>query len=127
MNEQNLIPNSERSPSEVRANGKKGGIASGKVRREKKHAKEVARAILDEIVHTENGSEVDVRYAMLKNIARKATSGDVRAMLAIIKVADEMPSEKHEFTGDLVLNITTTDKGAKAMQKLNELGDEQDI
>ena len=35
-NEQNLIPNDERSPSEVRENGKKGGIASGKSRRRKK-------------------------------------------------------------------------------------------
>ena len=35
-NEQNLIPNDEQSPSEVRENGKKGGIASGKSRRRKK-------------------------------------------------------------------------------------------
>ena len=35
-NEENLIPNSKRSPSEVRENGRKGGIKSGEVRREKK-------------------------------------------------------------------------------------------
>ena len=35
-NEKNLIPNSERSPSEVRENGKKGGQKSGEVRREKR-------------------------------------------------------------------------------------------
>lgn len=35
-NEQNLIPNHERSPSEARENGKKGGIESGKSRRRKK-------------------------------------------------------------------------------------------
>lgn len=35
-NEQNLIPNSQRTPSEVRENARKGGIASGKARREKK-------------------------------------------------------------------------------------------
>ena len=32
-NEQNLIQNSNRSPSELRENGRKGGIASGKARR----------------------------------------------------------------------------------------------
>lgn len=47
MNEQNLIPNSQRSPSEVRANGQKGGIASGKARRERKTLAEVLRAELD--------------------------------------------------------------------------------
>lgn len=40
-NEQNLIPNSERSPSEVRANGRKGGIASGEARRAKKTLREI--------------------------------------------------------------------------------------
>lgn len=47
MNEKNLIPNSERSPSEVRENGKKGGIASGQARREKKAIREILSDILD--------------------------------------------------------------------------------
>ena len=33
MNEQNLIPNSERSPEELREMGRKGGIKSGESRR----------------------------------------------------------------------------------------------
>ena len=44
-------------------------------------------------------------------------------MVAFIKVADEMPSEKHEINANMVLNISTSDKGAKAMELLNELGD----
>lgn len=44
-NEQNLIPNSERSPSEVRANARKGGIKSGEVRREKKTLRELAEML----------------------------------------------------------------------------------
>jgi hypothetical protein len=40
-NEQNLIPNRERSPKEVRENGRKGGIASGIARREKKTLREM--------------------------------------------------------------------------------------
>lgn len=35
-NPQNLIPNSERTPEELREQTRKGGIASGKARREKK-------------------------------------------------------------------------------------------
>ena len=33
MNDKNLIPNSERSPRELREMGRKGGIASGESRR----------------------------------------------------------------------------------------------
>ena len=35
LNTENLVPNNKRSPNEVRENGKKGGIASGKARRKK--------------------------------------------------------------------------------------------
>lgn len=47
MNEKNLIPNNERSPSEVRENGRKGGIASGKARREKKTIQKILADLLD--------------------------------------------------------------------------------
>ena len=40
MNEENLIPMNERSESEVRELGRKGGIKSGEARREKKLFKE---------------------------------------------------------------------------------------
>lgn len=47
MNEKNLIPNNERSPSEVRENGRKGGIASGQARREKKTIQKILADLLD--------------------------------------------------------------------------------
>ena len=36
MNEKNLIPNTERSPEELREMGRKGGIKSGESRRRKR-------------------------------------------------------------------------------------------
>ena len=45
-NAENLIPNNARSPSEVRANGRKGGINSGKARREKQTLQSVAKMFL---------------------------------------------------------------------------------
>ena len=42
MNDENLIPIANRSPEEVRAMGKKGGIASGVTRRRKRALKEAA-------------------------------------------------------------------------------------
>ena len=46
MNDENLIPNSQRSPTEVRENGRKGGIESGKSRRKKKNTAELINAML---------------------------------------------------------------------------------
>ena len=42
-NEKNLIPNSERTPSELREITKKGGIKSGEVRRQKKTLSELGK------------------------------------------------------------------------------------
>lgn len=46
-NAKNLISNSERTPSELREMTRKGGIASGKARREKRDRKRQAQMILD--------------------------------------------------------------------------------
>lgn len=46
-NEKNLIPNSERTPSELREITKKGGIKSGEVRRQKKALSELAKMIAE--------------------------------------------------------------------------------
>ena len=46
MNEQNLIPNSKRTPEELREITRKGGIASGKARLRKKQGRELLRALL---------------------------------------------------------------------------------
>lgn len=50
MNEKNLIPNTERSPEELREMGRKGGIASGKARRRKRDLQKLARMLLDKQV-----------------------------------------------------------------------------
>ena len=48
MNDSNLIPNTERSPEELREMGRKGGIASGKSRRKKRELQKLAQMLLDE-------------------------------------------------------------------------------
>jgi len=46
-NEQNLIPQNERTKSEQREIARKGGIASGRSRLKKKHGRELLRALLE--------------------------------------------------------------------------------
>lgn len=43
----NLVPNSERTPNEVKENTKKGGVASGEARRKKKERREIFRDVLE--------------------------------------------------------------------------------
>lgn len=47
-NEQNLVPNFERTPSERQEIARKGGIASGKARQEKATMKKALEMLLDE-------------------------------------------------------------------------------
>ena len=47
LNEKNLIPNEERTPSERRENARKAGKASGKARREKKTIQNILTALCD--------------------------------------------------------------------------------
>ena len=83
----NLISNDKRTPEELRENGRKGGIASGESKREKKLAKQIALEILDnkKIV---DGKEVTMKeYIFTKylyNIAKNPTTKDIDFMLALI-------------------------------------------
>ena len=58
MNNKNLIPNSERSPSELREMGRKGGIRSGEVRRRKKRLRESAAFLAEIFMESEEGKEL---------------------------------------------------------------------
>lgn len=44
-NEQNLIPNSQRTPEELREMTRKGGIKSGEIRRKKRTMREIAEMV----------------------------------------------------------------------------------
>lgn len=58
MNEGNLIPNSERSPSELREMGRKGGIKSGESRRRNKRLQEMAEVMTQVFFETEEGKRM---------------------------------------------------------------------
>lgn len=87
MGKKNLIPNNERTPEELRENGRKGGIASGEARREKKLAKQIVLEILDETKNV-NGKEVTMKEFIfakyLNNLAKQPTYKDIDFLLALI-------------------------------------------
>ena len=107
MNDKNLIPNSERSPSEVRENGRKGGIASGKVRRKKRDMREAAKVLLDTEVKNprvrrkmkDNGIDDDDltnQMAVLLSMFMSAVNGNVRAAEFLRDIAGYGPNSQPE-------------------------------
>lgn len=97
MNEQNLIPNSERSPNEVRENGKKGGINSGKARRRKKEFRELFEKMLDETGGNLNGEPVtrkELIVARAMKILQDPDSSDAREFLKAFEIVRDTIGEK---------------------------------
>ena len=95
-NEQNLRPCEYKLSQEE---AKRGGIASGKARREKKHGKELARLILAEGLKDEavkdalrkaghDTADMDNETAMLlRQIEKALKTGDTKAFAAVWKAA----------------------------------------
>lgn len=123
-NVQNLIPNSERTPEELRKQTRKGGIASGKARREKKMFRETLEALLgmpmkdgrdvsvDDIKSFAaiKGQNISVQEAILIAQIQKAMKGDTRAAEYVRDTIGENPSVKVEADMDMDLNVTVTRK-----------------
>ena len=93
-NEQNLKPkDSSQSREEAKKNGRKGGIASGKARRERKALKETLEELLampikdgraDDIEKIKSiagikGKNITMQEAIMVAMLNKAAKGDVRA------------------------------------------------
>ena len=98
MNEQNLIPNSMRSPNEVRENGRKGGIASGKARKDNRTFRETLQALLQladkdkegkPLISPVTGKAMSIRENIVIQTISKARKGDLRAVNTILDVLGE--------------------------------------
>lgn len=139
-NEQNLIPNHERSPSEARENGKKGGIESGKSRRRKKALRLALKGVMDMplgelapelrdgimIAAKVTDEELTVADVLIGSIVRTACNGNSQmAKLLLDTIGESMDARIRERelklkeraldTGqlDATLNVTITEKEAQ--------------
>lgn len=123
-NEQNLIPfTSEQSQEEAKKNGSKGGIASGKARRERKMMREDAQMFLEmplnagqledvEYLAEVKGKNITVQQAILLAMIKKAMKGDVRASEYV-----------RDTAGQQIANINiTTEENSKFADILKQLG-----
>lgn len=98
-NEQNLIPNSQRSPSELREQCRKGGIRSGEVRREKKLWKE-------EIVKRLNAKDWEEIMDTLINNAKKNGGKDFEILRDTMGQHPKDGSELNDSMNEINKNIS---------------------
>lgn len=90
-NNENLIPMNERSQSEAREFGKKGGIASGEARRQKKAMREVLEMALEMPHFNLDGEQSTKAEAVVSALIQKAIDGDTSAARLIIQSIDGLP------------------------------------
>jgi hypothetical protein len=105
VNEKNLIPNSERSPSEVRENGRKGGKKSGEVRREQKTYRDMAKAMLSATITDKNLlnelkafgiTETDVKAYTLLGMIKASGNGSHNAFDRLMELIGEKEQNQNE-------------------------------
>lgn len=106
MNEENLVSLADRTTEEQREIARKGGIASGKARRERKTLKEALLIALDIKKGDKTIQEIGVE-ALLERF----TTGDIQAFTTVRDTIGEKPTEKIEadVNSDVNINIELTD------------------
>ena len=120
----NLIPMTELTVDEQREMARKGGVASGKARREKRDRKQIASELLDLTV---SGAGIDKikKFFNMKNVDLTAydtmflscmmkamQKGDANALEKLLKIAGE------QFTELLDVTVGKSEKLADIMEQL---------
>lgn len=123
-NENNLKPfTNEQSHEEAVKNGRKGGVASGKARREKKTAREYAIAVLEGYV---KDKDITLKDAMMQKLIQRAiTDTDLNAIKYILELIGESPTQRIEVTGKDGKDIIQKDLSREEAKELvKEMGRE---
>lgn len=115
-NEENLIPMSERSKKEVRELATKGGINSGKARREKATMKETLRQMLEEIGDIEN----NLTYKQLATLGllKGAIQGNATNYKTILETTGEI--EASSSTPEVTIKVVDNTELEKVMYNEEE-------
>lgn len=118
MNQENLIPMSERSKNEVREIARKGGINSGESRRLKKTMKMALIELLQEEAKDKNGKPTGKTYQELANMgllkgAMKGNAQNYRVLLETI--GELLPQEENKNTPTININVTDNSNLEKVM------------
>ena len=122
-NEQNLIPNSARTPTERRNNARKAGIASGKARREKRDRKHRAAELFDLTMQGAGVEKIKKFFNINEDLTAYETmvlscfmkamqKGDANALEKLLKISGE------QFAEVLDVSVGKSEKLADIMSQL---------
>lgn len=111
---------SDQSRTQAAKNGRKGGIASGEAKRERKDMRYFAKVVLDELVKDKkSGAELPTRYAALKSVLKKVLKeGDHNALKTLAQLAGELPKDAGS---DVVINVNYNGVTKEAQDALDDL------
>lgn len=130
----NLIPANMRSKEEASANGRKGGIKSGEVRRQRKAMRENLELLLSLDVKDKKmksvmkalgleDEELTNQMAMQVSMVREALKGNVQAYKEIRDTVGEKPQENVKLDGSInttnPLEGLSTDEIRKAIEMMS--------
>lgn len=103
-------------------NGRKGGLKSGEVRKQKKLLKEVVKDILNQKPSKEDikelckryesldVEEISIRTLLIDKLVQKALKGDIRACIFICELSNELPRKEEQHEVKLpIFNIEIVD------------------
>jgi hypothetical protein len=133
-NIQNLIPNSERTPEELREMTRKAGIASGEARRRKKSLREKAKLLMSLSVQDQEElykakelglADEDIDLEMINlihmhNIIKKENFNSVGAFNSLKDLTDEEQENGNTQQPILNINIQGSDTLKEAFYKKEE-------
>ena len=93
MNEQNLIPVSSRTSSELREQTRKGGIASGIARRERKMLRERLLLMGEQEITNKAGEKGIAEDIIAMQLRNKAVGGDLKAMRLYAELTGQLTQQ----------------------------------
>lgn len=119
---ENLIPNSQRTPEELRAITSKGGIASQQASRRRKRLREWMEAALSVVMKNQDGSvmlspdtgePLTREEAATLQLVQAAVGGDIKAYEAIAKILGEWVEKKDiSLSHDISVRVRSQEEAA---------------
>ena len=119
MNPENIIPNSERTPTERQEIARAGGIASGKARRERKTIADALRKLLDEPGKA-GGTSTRLEGIVAQAIQKLYRNPTMKDLKTLAEILGEL--KVNIDAGALQLNINASQQGADNIAALMKGG-----
>ena len=116
-NENNLKPNTERTPKERVELARKAGKASGKKRRERKTIADALRKVLDEPI-AKGSRQTRLDGISIKVIKKMFENPDIRDMKRLAEILGEL---KQTINAEgMTLNINASEEGKNNIKRILE-------